>query len=297
MWTELFLKNNLPVAQGIRLADHTSLGVGGEASLYSVPDDRPALIRLIAFCREKQIPFRLLGRGTNLLVSDALRPQTIISTRKLNRLSKCETYITAECGVSLRSLAKFAMEQKMIGVAGLFDSPGTVGAAIRGNAGAFGYAMHQYLHSVEVYDAAKRTVRFLSPEALLFGYRSSALLGMRDVFLLSASFAFPTGAVESELEKIQKCRTARASSQPLGIRSCGSVFRRYEGVGAGFYLEKAGCKGLRRGGAQISEKHANFIVNLSDASYDDVSFLIDEARERVYRKFGIWLLPEIERII
>ena len=297
MWTELLQKNGFPFVGNAPMTRHTSIGVGGAVSAYMEPEDRESLIRAIDLCRFYQIPFRVLGRGTNVIAFDRPMTQIVICTRKLNALTKNKAYITAECGASLRQLALFALAQGMVGFAGLLDIPGSVGAAVRGNAGAFGDFICQHLAQVEVYDAAKHRVRSILADALSYGYRSSFLVQARDLFLLSATFSFPMGDTLREQERIRECRLARTKTQPLSSRSCGSVFRRYEGVGAGVYLEKAGCKGLCRGGAQISPQHANFIVNVSSATADDVLFLIDEARERVYRAFGILLVPEAEKII
>ena len=297
MWSELFLKNGLSFLENEPLARHTSIGVGGAASVFLEPANADELIFAIDLCLFHRIPFRVLGRGTNVVASDTLKTKVVISTRKLHSLQKCGVYITAECGTPLRQLANFALSQGLVGFAGLLDIPGSVGAAIRTNAGAFGDSVCQYLVSVKVYDAAKRRVRSIPAAALSFQYRSSAFLQRKDLFLLAADFGFPEGDVLREKARIRECRIARAKTQPVAHRSFGSVFRRHEGVGAGFYLEKAGCKGMRRGGAQISEQHANFILNLSSAIADDVLFLIDGARERVYQRFGILLVPEVEKII
>jgi UDP-N-acetylmuramate dehydrogenase len=273
------------------------MGIGGAVASFVEPENQKEFSLAIDLCRSFRIPFRVLGRGTNVIAADVLKPQAVISTRKLNFIFENGGYIVAECGAPLRRLAAFALERGRGGLAGLFDIPGSVGAAVRGNAGAFGDSVHRHLSFVKVYDAAKGRERQIPAAALSFGYRSSALMQMGEVFLLSAAFSFPKEDALRERERIRECHLARARTQPVSRRSCGSVFRRYDGVGAGFYLERAGCKGLCRGGAQISEKHANFILNSASATSDDVFFLIEEARERVYRSFGILLVPEVEKIM
>lgn len=297
MWAELFSESGLFVAQKEPLSRHTSIGVGGTVATFVEPKDQKDLILAIDLCRSRQIPFRILGRGTNVVASDMPKTQVVISTRNLNFAQEKGSYILAECGASLRKLTALALEKGKSGFAGLCDIPGSVGAAVRGNAEAFGDSVRQHLSFVTVYDAAKRKVRQIPAAVLSFGYRYSSLIGMPDAFVLCAAFSFPAGDPLREGERIRECRLARKRTQPVSHRSFGSVFRRYDGVGAGFYLERAGCKGLRRGGAQISEKHANFIVNSFSATSDDILFLIDEARERVYRAFGILLVPEVEKIL
>ena len=245
MWSEVFLKNGLSFLENEPLARHTSIGVGGAASVFLEPANADELIFAIDLCLFHRIPFRVLGRGTNVVASDTLKTEVVISTRKLHSLQKCGAYITAECGTPLRQLANFALSQGLVGFAGLLDIPGSVGAAIRTNAGAFGDSVCQYLVSVKVYDAAKRRVRSIPAAALSFQYRSSAFLRRNDLFLLAADFGFPEGDVLREKARIRECRIARAKTQPVAHRSFGSVFRRHEGVGAGFYLEKAGQYILR----------------------------------------------------
>lgn len=296
MWAEIFRKNGLSFSTEVSLKRYTSLGIGGAVPVFLEPKDSDSLICAVHLCHCHRIPYRILGNGTNVIATDALMTKVVISTRRLNVISKYGSYIEAECGVPLCRLAEFALEQGMVGVAGLHDIPGTVGAAIRGNASAFEDSSHRYLESVRVYDVSKRSVRRMEASILSFGYRFSAFLGMKNVLILSARFAFPKGDVAKERERIAQYREKRRRTQPVQYRNCGSVFCRYDGVGAGYYLEAAGCKGIRRGGAEISALHANFILNVANATSDDVLFLIDEARERVYHHFGILLTPEVEKI-
>ena len=297
MWDELFRNNDLSYIPGLVLAKRTSFGIGGAVPAYLEPPDRLSFIRAVHLCRARQIRYRIMGRGTNVLAADRPKTEVVISTRKITSISESNGYIEAECGATLRELAQYVLHSGRVGVAGLADIPGTVGAAIRGNAGAFGDSVEQYVESVEVYDAAKLTVRRVSKAALSFGYRFSALLGMESLVVLSARFAFPKGDPVRERRRLSQCREIRQSTQPVQCRTCGSVFRRYNGISAGYYLERAGCKGLCRGGAEISRLHANFVINSNNATADDVLRLIDDSRERVYRQFGILLIPEVERIV
>ena len=274
---------------------HTSFGIGGAADVFARPVSIAQLCSLIRLLKTTGIPYHILGRGTNLLYPDAGYSGCVISTEHLAQIEVKNSLIRAECGASLHSIAKVAAENGLIGWSGIAGIPASLGGAVRTNAAAFGNAVSDHLIDVGVYDAEKDVVHNLSKAALAFGYRRSLLLLSPHLTVLWGIFRFPIGNTEEEWERYRHVGELRRARQPIGA-SAGSVFRNPQGLAAGKMLEDVGLKGHRIGGAEISKKHANIIVNTGGATYEDVTSLIALARDRVYRKFGVFLTPEIERM-
>lgn len=281
------------------MALHTSLKVGGKADLMLWAENDGQLRRSLEFAGEKGLPARVIGRGTNILIPDqGIRGVVILLSgnyRKKTLLKNGEKFNGTEAGagVVLSGLAAFAMKHSLTGMECLAGIPGTLGGALLMNAGAGGQEIASLVESVSVMDMEGRT-RDLSREEIRFGYRYSSLRDMG--IILGARLKLAVGEAGEILKKMKEQLRWRKNAQPLEFPSAGSVFKNPPGDYAGRLIESAGLKGARIGGAEISRKHANFIVNAGGARASDILELIDMARNMVMEKFGINLELEIQII-
>jgi len=279
------------------MSGHTSFRIGGPAELYAVANDIDEVCCCMELVRRFEVPHFLLGRGTNILVSDeGIRGLVVENQCREARLGgNGGTILYAEAGASLARLAAEVGEAGLSGLEWAIGIPGTVGGAIVTNAGAFGSCMADILLEVTVlgWDGEVRT---LSPGDLGFGYRNSRFLKQEPKeVILSARLDLDRG--ERELIGARRCQyiERRRTTQP-SEPSAGSIFRNPVGGAAGWLIEQAGLKGLSVGDAQVSEKHANFIINRGQARAQDVLNLIEMVRERVEHQFGVGLELEIEAV-
>ncbi len=225
----------------------------------------------------------ILGGGSNTLIPDGENQVVVVSTSELQRVEVQGNFVRAEAGVRLSKLMKIARENNLGGIEFLSGIPASVGGIVKMNAGAFGAETAVYLDKITVLTADNAKIEKCAP--FDFGYRKGAC----DV-VLTAMFKLESVSNEESFEREREFLKRRRNSQPKG-RSLGSVFKN-TGLGAGYYIDKVGLKGTRRGGAEISTKHANFIVNLGDGSAEDYLYLHDLAKQRVYEEFGITLERE-----
>ena len=297
------------------LSRHTTFRIGGPADLFLAVENEEELIAAVRWARERDIPYLLLGGGSNVLVSDEGVRGLVIANRcgrsKITQGARgkgqsCILHL-ASC-ISLSWLARYAIRQGLAGLEWAVGIPGTVGGAIVGNAGAHGGCIADSLVSVRVLDSDGE-VRELVAEELEFGYRHSVFKkqAMRDEereigatrdrsaphsIILSAEFALSAADRQELQERAARYLARRRKTQPREP-SAGSVFRNPAGDTAGRLIEAVGLKGARCGGAQISELHANFIVNRGGATAVDVLTLMELAQQRVFKRFGVMLEPEI----
>lgn len=273
------------------LARYTSWQIGGPADRLYLPADAEDLAAVLAALPADE-PVFWLGLGSNLLVRDGGIRGTVICTRQV--LAGLEDLgrgrIRAEAGVACAKVARFAAQRDLVGAEFLAGIPGTVGGALAMNAGAWGGETWPCVEAVETVDR-HGTRRERPPEDFRFAYRSVA--GPRGEWFLAARLVFETGDGKAARERIRTLLAERSRSQPMGTKSCGSVFRNPEGDHAARLIEGAGLKGTTIGGAQVSTKHANFIINRGEASAADVEALIEHVRAQVERRCGIRLEPEV----
>ena len=276
-----------------RMSRHTSWHVGGPAEIFFSPRDRGDLA---AFLRTlpPEVPLQWLGLGSNLLVRDGGLKGVVIATQgaleRLDRLS--ETTVYCEAGVACARLARQAIRWGL-GPAEFFAGiPGTLGGALAMNAGAFGG--ETWAHVVEVETIDRRGIEHVrSPSEYAVGYRRVRHPGTAETEgFIAAKLRFERkpGANEAEVKTLL---TRRKATQPIGEWSCGSVFTNPPGDHAARLIESAGLKGRRAGGASVSDKHANFIINHGEATAADIERLIEEVRAEVERRFGVSLSPEV----
>jgi len=287
----MLIKSNEP------LANHTTLKIGGRAALFAEPENLCEVKELVSQARKKNQPFFILGAGSNLLVRDESFNGIVISTRRLNRISRTDKYILAESGVLVSQILKFGVKYNLAGFEFLAGIPGSLGGVLLMNAGVSApkeQSVSRVVAGIKVLDANLEEVELIAAEAY-FSYRSSGL--SRFPFIVSASLeAKPVERNDEIKKKINAHISGRSSSQPRGYPSAGSIFKNPIGDAAGRLIESAGCKGWRQGGAVVSDKHANFILNIDNATASDVLDLIEKIREAVYDKFSVNLELEIKII-
>lgn len=276
---------------------HTSFRIGGPADVYVMAEGKEKLIRIIRLARQAHMPFFLLGAGSNILVSD-LGIRGLVVENRARRLERrpepSPEYVTlsAESGISLARLAHQTVRERLEGLEWAVGIPGTLGGAVIYNAGAYGGCLADVLKSVEVI-TPEGDVHELGIDELGLGYRRSNL--RREQMILSIQLALRRESTETLKSRIVQYTAQRRKSQP-SQPSAGSVFKNPPKCAAGWLVEKVGLKGYRLGDAQISPKHANFIVNLGRAKADDVRALMHLAQDRVQERFQIQLKPEIELV-
>lgn len=278
-----------------RMSNHTSYGIGGSVLAYIRPNNKNDLIKIIKMMNKKSHKTYYLGSGSNLLVNDKNINAFVITTaRAIKDLKITNNIIYADSGVMLGKLVKESMKHKLTGLESLAGVPGTLGGALKMNAGAWGSEISNYLTSVEIVDAYGN-VKTLKPIDLNFGYRNSSF-SSKD-FILSAQFKLEPSSRENIKIKKAKASDGRKKTQPLKYRSAGSVFKNpHSNLAAGFLIEKAGLKGTKYGDAEISTHHANFFINHGNAKASDVVFLIRLSRKTVYERYGIMLDLELRTI-
>ena len=272
------------------MARHTSFKIGGPADLVVIPDDANDLRAALAFARSEGLAVLVLGGGSNTLVRDGGIRGMVILLERFQDLARQATGLTAGAGVRISRLLAFCIRQGLAGLEFLSGIPGTVGAAVCGNAGAWGGATSDRLVRVHVITGEGDDM-ILGREMIPFAYRSCGL--PRGAVIVRAAFDLEPGDPAAIRQRISRWLTERSVTQPVEFRSAGSIFRNPVGDRAGRLVDAAGLKGACVGGAKISEKHGNFFVNLGDARAADVLALVALARERVRAMAGIELELEI----
>mgnify|MGYP000209952595 FL=1 len=277
---------------GEKLSSHTTFRIGGDASLFVAPADEDQLIGVISYLEKNGIRYFLLGKGSNVLFDDAGYDGAVVSTSKLDKISVCGNEITAQCGASFTYLASVAAENSLSGLEFAYGIPGSVGGAVFMNAGAYGSETAAVLKSSRYLDISDCTVKTLPLEEHLFGYRDSVFRHRRFIHL-SSVFALQAGDKAQIRAYMNELMQRRRDKQPLEYPSAGSVFKRYPGRYTAQMIDEAGLRGLSVGGAQVSEKHAGFIVNKGNATSSDVIALVGKVREAIRDKYGIEIECEI----
>ncbi len=274
------------------MARHTTLGVGGATRWFFRPQNRAAMITAL-----QHIPFDVpllpLGRGSNLLVPDAGFAGVVVDVSDLNDIRVQAQSLSAGCGVRMSRVARQCAEHALTGLEFMATVPGDVGGGVAMNAGAFGQQVSDCLSEIELL-TRQGEVRTIDAAQLQMAYRHTQLPS--GSLVLSAAFTLQKDDAEAVRERMREMRAKRGATQPLELPNCGSVFKNPQGDHAARLIEAAGLKGLRIGGARISDKHANFIVNEGGAKSSDVLALIRQARETVEQRFGVRLEPEVRAL-
>lgn len=273
------------------LSQHTSFKIGGPADLFLIPEDRQALSEVIRICHEDNIPFFLIGNGSNMLIRDGGYRGVVISTEKLQGIDIDGERLTALAGDSLSQIAKVAQQAGLTGLEFASGIPGSLGGGLRMNAGAYDGELKDVVESAEVIFPDGH-IETLGAEELHFGYRHSRFQEEL-LYMLSATLKLAPGDREAILAKMNDLNQRRRDKQPLEYPSAGSTFRRPQGYFAGKLIQDSGMQGARVGGAQVSEKHAGFVINRDHATAQDVLNLIKKVQDAVYDQFGVELKTEV----
>ncbi len=273
---------------------YTSMRVGGSVPYLFYPEGEGEITTIMEWLRRRGTPFRLLGNGTNVIVADGGVNAGVIRTTRIRHLRFRKTnggaLVEAAGGLPLRALIGESQRRGLSGLEKLYGIPGTVGGAVRMNAGSFGVSVSDCLRSVRVVDHAG--VRTMARGDIGFGYRTSSFGNGQCV--VEATFELLDGdpqRIKAEMESLWRLRVQK---HPMEMPSAGSVFKNTNGVACWRLIDRAGLRGLKIGGARVSEKHANFIVNTGGAKASDVRDLIETVKRRVREATGVGLEEEVE---
>lgn len=292
----------LKEAEPMRL--HTTFRIGGPARFYAIPKTEEELTALIKLCNQKEIPFFILGNGSNLLVGDYGFDGVVIEVKEhfsYMKFQDMETEengksvsVTAGAGIMLVKLAREVANQSLQGFEFAAGIPGTLGGAVAMNAGAYGGEIKDHIVRAKVL-TKEGDVLELTKEELELGYRRS-IVTKKDYIVLEAEFEFTHGDKETILETIKDFNGRRRDKQPLEYPSAGSTFKRPEGYFAGKLIQDAGLRGFRIGDLMVSEKHCGFVVNVGNGTAAQAKELIEKVTETVEAQFGVTLEPEVRMI-
>ena len=287
-----FLENeNIEYRQNEPMRAHTTFKIGGEADIFIIPASPAALIYAVKKCNELEIPYFILGNGSNLLVSDGGIEGAVISLSGINGISSDGEKITCGAGAMLSSVCLKALSLSLTGLEFAYGIPGTAGGALYMNAGAYGGQMADVIESAECLTATGE-IKNLKKEDMRLGYRSS-VFKKGGLIIISLTLALKKGDKVEIKAEMDDLLNRRKQKQPLEYPSAGSTFKRPEGYFAGALIEKNGLKGLTVGGAQVSEKHAGFVINRGGATAADVKALIGKIQKKVFENDGVMLEPEV----
>ena len=275
----------------VSLAELTYLGMGGTTDLLRIKryDFIPELLKLLD---GHGVTHKFLGGGSNLLVMDGELPFVVLQLGKPAHDVVIEgNFATIDAAADLGRTVSFCAKNNLGGMEGLIGVPGTVGGALRMNAGAYGTQIGSYVREIKLYRAAERRIETVSGAQISFEYRHTSFA--HDDMMLTVKLELPSKPFEEILKGIRICNEKRRASQPLGQKSAGCIFKNPPGGSAGRMIDELGLKGLSVGDAKVSDRHANFFVNTANASFADMLSLIADVRERVRKAFGVTLEHEV----
>ena len=276
---------------GTSLAAHTSLGIGGTTDLLRITRHE-AIPDLLNLLDAQAVPHKFLGGGSNLLVGDGELPWVVLQLVSPQPDIVLEgNFAQVDAAADLGRTVTFCAKNDLGGMEGLIGVPGTVGGALRMNAGAYGMQIGSYVREVKLYRAAARKLETLQGDQISFEYRHTSFAP--DDMMLAVKLELPSKPYPEILKGIRICNEKRRASQPLGQKSAGCIFKNPPGASAGRMIDELGLKGLSVGDARVSDRHANFFVNAGKASAKDMLALIADVRERVQKSFGVILEHEV----
>lgn len=270
---------------------HTSFKIGGEAQIFACVDNIKSLIKILKYLYNNDINYYIIGNATNLLVSDdGIKGVVIKLGDKLKKIKIKNNKVVCESGVGLFELCEFCCRKGLSGLENLYGIPGSVGGAVRMNAGAYGTCVADCIEKVLLFDGKK--VKWLKKDKLDFSYRHSIFCDNSEYCVLKVVFSLKKGNTSSIKETHSQLLKKRKDSQPYDKPSAGSVFKRNDKYIISQLIDELGLKGYKIGGAEISTKHAGFIINNGNATCKDVVFLIKYIQEKINESYGF--VPKIE---
>lgn len=284
-------ENQIPLKENECMKNHTSFKIGGNADYFVNVCSLQQLKAVIKKVKELKMPYFILGKGSNLLVSDKGIEGAVISLLGLNEITVCDDKIEVGAGANLGSVCLKACENGLTGLEFAYGIPGSIGGALYMNAGAYGGEMSQVVESALCIDE-NGNEEIIDLTQMQLGYRTSAFKRNGKI-VVSVKLKLQKGKSEEIRSKMEDFLGRRKAKQPLEYPSAGSTFKRPEGYFAGALIEKNGLKGFSVGGAMVSEKHAGFVINYNNAKAEDVKQLIQEVKNRVLTADGVELEPEV----
>lgn len=276
---------------GASLAAMTQLGIGGTTDLLRIGkrDSIPDLLKLL---EQNGVGHKFLGGGSNLLVEDGELPWVVLQLVGPEPDVVVEgNFVQVDAAADLGRTVTFCAKHDLGGMEGLIGVPGTVGGALRMNAGAYGMQIGTYVREITVYRSATQSVEILGGGEIFFEYRHTSFAP--DDMMLSVKLELPSKPFREILQGIRICNEKRRASQPMGQKSAGCIFKNPPGASAGRMIDELGLKGLSVGDARISDRHANFFINAGKASANDMLTLIGDVRDRVQQRYGVALENEV----
>ncbi len=290
---EIVGKDNVLVDESMK--KHTTFRIGGVADFFVTPCSILSVGEVVAACKMLQVPYFIIGNGSNLLVSDTGYRGVIIQIYdKLNNITWNGCSVTVEAGALLSRVGNEAAKRSLTGFEFATGIPGTMGGAVAMNAGAYGGEIKDCIVGAKVL-MPDGSVMWYDKEALELGYRTSAV-SKNGLVVLEAELLLENGDEEAIREKLNELSQARRSKQPLEYPSAGSTFKRPEGYFAGKLIQDAGFKGFRNGGAMVSDKHSGFVINYDNATAKDVIELIKIVQKGVFEQFGVTIEMEVKML-
>ncbi len=290
-FTEFLEKEKIEYVCQEPMSLHTSFKIGGNADAFVFVKDFDELKKTVFYLKNSKIPYMVIGKGSNLLVSDKGIEGAVISLSKLDKISVSDDEITVGAGATLATLCKTALDNSLSGLEFAFGIPGAVGGAVYMNAGAYGGEMGDCIVSCDYLDNDGE-IKTIKAEDMDLGYRTS-IFKTNDKIILSAKFKLKKGDKSEIRSAMEDFLSRRKEKQPLEYPSAGSTFKRPEGYFAGALIEKNNLKGVSVGGAQVSCKHAGFVINTGNASAQDVLNLIEKIKDTVLENDKVELCPEV----
>ncbi len=287
------IEAKIEIRQNEPMSRHTTFRIGGSAALYAVCETMEALAYLISLCQANDIRYMVLGCGSNVLFADEGYDGVILSTTGLHEIRVEENILHVQAGASLTAAAKAARDASLTGMEFAHGIPGSLGGAVFMNAGAYDGEMKDIVLESTYLDAATGEIHTLTGEAHQFGYRESVYRAHPAWIILSAKLQLQPGNKDEITAKMDDLMSRRIAKQPLEYPSAGSTFKRYPGRYTAQMIDELGMKGWQIGGAQVSEKHAGFIINKGGATCADVLALIEKIQETIYESYGIRIECEL----
>lgn len=276
------------------MSKHTTMRVGGPVDIMVLPNTIEEIIDVINYAKENNIPIKVIGNGSNMLVSDlGIEGIVVKLTCNMSNVNICEETVTCTAGASMPKTAVIAKQNSLTGFEFACGIPGTIGGGVKMNAGAYGGQISDALVSCKYLDE-DLNLKEIENKDMNYSYRHSIFIDNPNYIVLEAKFKLSKGNIEEIESKMQENNTSRKTKQPYEYPSAGSVFRRPEGYFVGKLVQDSGLRGATVGGAQVSEKHTGFIINKDNATCQDIINLIKLVQVTVKEKFGVELKTEVE---
>ncbi len=284
--------DNISCTKNEPLSRHTTFKIGGPAKLFFTPENPEQIYSIICYCRQNNVPYYILGNGSNVLFSDAGFNGAIINIyNSMNDIKIEDETVYAMSGALLSKIAAQARDAALTGMEFAAGIPGTLGGAVVMNAGAYGGEMKDIIRYVDILEP-DGTIKKYECDEMEFGYRKSIVTSGEIV--LGAMLGLKKSDKNAIAAEMDRLKQLRVSKQPLEYPSAGSTFKRPEGYFAGKLIDDSGLRGYRVGDAMVSEKHCGFVINCGNATCSDVLTLIKDVQNTVMEKFGVSLIPEVK---